>query len=148
MTAGGRQSGGRAGARLLTLCALLAGLFLMHGSPTSAAGCHEPAATAAPAATTAPGASAGAHGHHDGPAAAPALAGPGSARDAGRPAASCVSNRDRDGAALPAPGPAAATPAAVLPAAPAGPHRRSADGPRAPPQAGRQLLLLVCVART
>ncbi|MBP0455413.1 hypothetical protein J5Y04_38720 [Kitasatospora sp. RG8] len=157
MTAGGRrgsgQNGGRAAARLLLLCALLAGLFLMHGSPTSAGGCHrgpEPAAAlTAPAAPPAP-APAAAHvaaQHHGGPDAAPGLTAP-RTHDDGRPAVSCVSTRDRDGAALPAPGPYALAATALPPAALAGPRRRPADGPRAPPAAGRGLLLRKCVART
>ncbi|MFI6847091.1 hypothetical protein OG535_20510 [Kitasatospora sp. NBC_00085] len=144
MTAGGRrgvrQNGGRATARLLLLCALLAGLFLMHGSPTSAGGCHEPepsAAVAAPVLVQ----------HHGGPDTGPSLAGP-RTHGGDRPAVSCVSARDRDGAQLPAPGPQALAPAALPLAALAGPHRRPAGGPRAPPAAGRHLLLRVCVART
>ncbi|MEU6234244.1 hypothetical protein [Kitasatospora sp. NPDC047058] len=163
MTADGRRgggSGGRAAARLLLLCALLAGLFLMHGSPVPAGGCHgpEPVTAAAPAAMDlAPaGATAGSPGHHAAPAAEPApapagpraAAAPGTAPGTGHPAATCVSTRDRDGAGLPAPGPAALAAAAVPPAVLAGPHRRPADGPRAPPAAGRRLLLRVCVART
>lgn len=38
---GSRQAGGQGIARLLVLCAVLAGLFLMHGAPATAAeGCH------------------------------------------------------------------------------------------------------------
>ncbi|AUY50638.1 hypothetical protein [Streptomyces sp. CB01881] len=148
MTAvGGRrssgQNGGRAAARLLLLCALLAGLFLMHGSPTSAGGCHRPEPAAAPV-------MAAAHAvaqHHGGPDTAAGLTAPRTHGD-GRPAVSCVSARDRDGAALPAPGPYALAATALLPAALAGPRRRPADGPRAPPAAGRGLLLRKCVART
>ncbi|MFD0275770.1 hypothetical protein ACFVHB_17955 [Kitasatospora sp. NPDC127111] len=163
MTANGRRSGGRGGraaARLPLFCALLAGLFLMHGSPTSAGGCHQPEPTAAAAVAVAPDGTPGSPGHHAAPATEPvadpaaapatarALAAPGTAPEAGHPAVSCVSTRDRDGAGLPAPGPAALAVTAVLPAALAGPHRRSADGPRAPPAAGRRLLLRMCVART
>ncbi|MFJ3787982.1 hypothetical protein [Kitasatospora sp. NPDC090091] len=160
MTAGGRWSGGRGGgrttARLLAVCALLAGLFLMHGSPTSAGGCHEPASPAAASRLQVPP-------HHTAAdrgdpldtqhaAAAPTAPGPrlDGPRTAGgeQQAASCVSARDRDTAELPPPTAQALAPAAALFAALGLPYRRRTDGPRAPPAAGRRLLLRVCVART
>ncbi|MGV9265417.1 hypothetical protein ACWDRR_12225 [Kitasatospora sp. NPDC003701] len=151
MTADGGRVGGRGGggatARLLLLCGLLAGLFLMHGSPTAAGGCHEPAALAAPAVAAAAGHAA--HGTPgDTPGDTPSL--DGRRAPGGDPqAVSCVSNRDREGAGLPVAAPLAAGAAAVLPAVwmPPAPQRRRA-GPRAPPDAGRRLLLRVCVART
>ncbi|MFJ5119639.1 hypothetical protein [Kitasatospora sp. NPDC088548] len=132
----GRPSGG-AMARLLVLGALLAGLFLMHGSPTSAGGCHEPGAAAVAMAAAGP--------HHD----APALDGH-RARGSDPQAVSCVSTRDRDGAGLPAAAPLAAGAFAPLLAVrvAADPRGRRTGGPRAPPAAGRRLLLRVCVART
>ncbi|WP_327679234.1 hypothetical protein [Kitasatospora sp. NBC_00458] len=157
MTAdGGRARGaGGAAARLLVLCALLAGLFLMHGSPTAAAGCHEPAAAPAPAMTAAAPAAAVPHLHTpdgppvpDGP---PALDGPRTAHGDGAPtaAASCVTARDRDGAGLPAAPPSAGAPAVpVALSPPDGPPGRRADEPRGPPAAGRRLLSQVCVSRT
>jgi len=49
--AGSGQIGERGFARLLMVCAVLAGLFLMHGSPTAAAeGCHGALPTALPSA--------------------------------------------------------------------------------------------------
>ncbi|MFF2039570.1 hypothetical protein ACFVVX_04020 [Kitasatospora sp. NPDC058170] len=177
MTDGGRTRG-RAVARLLLLCALLAGLFLMHGSPTSAGGCHEPRPTGAPteAPTEAWRAAADPHRQHGTP------AGPDNGLHApdrpGRPdglhgpddrpnrldrpdgprahggelrttaaADSCVAHRGRDGAGVPAPGGAVPAVGATQPTALAGPHPRPADGPRAPPAAGRRLLLLLGVAR-
>ncbi|WP_395295063.1 hypothetical protein ACF9IK_17120 [Kitasatospora hibisci] len=156
MTTGGRWSDGRGGgrttARLLAVCALLAGLFLMHGSPTSAGGCHEPASPA-PASTLQ-----GAPHHTADRGGPPHAAAPPTTRGA-RPdgprtadgeqrAVSCVSARDRDAAGLAPPAARALAPAAALFAAPGVPYRRRTDGPRAPPAAGRRLLLRVCVART
>ncbi|MFD9597540.1 hypothetical protein ACFWA9_32965 [Kitasatospora sp. NPDC059973] len=147
MTAGERRrrGRGRAAARPLLLCALLAGLFLMHGSPTAPGGCHRPAAVAVAG-------SAGhraAVAHHAAPADAPRLDGR-RAPDAAPQAVPCVSARDREGAGLPAAAPLAAGAAAVLPAVrmPSAPRERRTTGPRAPPDAGRRLLLRVCVART
>ncbi|GAA2793169.1 hypothetical protein RMN57_20775 [Kitasatospora sp. CM 4170] len=153
MKAGGRWSGGRGGgrtaARLLAVCALLAGLFLMHGSPTSAGGCHEPAA---PAPATAPHHTAADPAAPQHAAAPPTAPGPrlDGLRTAGgeQQAASCVSTRDRDAAELSPPAAQALAPAAALFAALGVPYRRRTDGPRAPPAAGRRLLLRVCVART
>ncbi|MET9403268.1 hypothetical protein [Kitasatospora sp. NPDC002965] len=151
MTADGGRARVRAGvrhgavARSLLLCALLAGLFLMHGSPTAAGGCHAPAVPSVPTVA----------GHHhapdapDGPPGSdPRAAGPRTAHGDAPQAASCVTARDRDGAGLPA-SPLSAGAAVVLIALrpPDGPRGRRADGPRAPP-AGRRLLSQVCVSRT
>jgi hypothetical protein len=146
--AGRRQVGGRGAARLLLACAVLAGLFLMHGSPFGAAeGCHgaaaAPAGMSVPAAAMAPkGPVTAAHQH------------PGSARAGVLPAVRghlCVSTPARPRLVLPAGGPllAVAAPAAVLLAFGrllGGPHRARRRGP--PPPGGRPLLLQVCVART
>ncbi|WP_033217727.1 hypothetical protein [Kitasatospora phosalacinea] len=154
---------GRTAARWAVLCALLLGLFLMHGSPASATGCHParptPAdtSTSAPASTpagtpastpmtapmTAPTAGRGHHGddpHGDGRPTATAPVRHGS------PASACVSTQARDRLPLPAPG--AALPG-VLPQPPlAGPPCTGAErGGRAPPGGGRELLIRVCVAR-
>ncbi|MFF4339394.1 hypothetical protein ACFY00_05565 [Kitasatospora sp. NPDC001540] len=138
---------GRTAARWAVLCALLLGLFLMHGSPASATGCH-PAQTAHPAQ-----AAQTAHPAQTAQAAHPARHGPAADRPAvstplshGSSASACVSTPARDRLPLPAPGPA-------LPPAPphpplAGPSCTGAErGGRAPPDGGRDLLLLVCVAR-
>ncbi len=147
--AGRRQVGGRGAARLLLACAVLAGLFLMHGSPFGAAeGCH--GAAAAPAGMSVPAAAAMAP---NGPAAA-AHRHPGSARTGAVPAMRgqlCVSTPARPRLVLPAGGPllAVAVPAAALLAFGrllGGPHRARRRGP--PPPGGRPLLLQVCVART
>ncbi|MCG6494780.1 hypothetical protein [Kitasatospora sp. A2-31] len=157
MTAGGRwsdgRSGGRTTARLLAVCALLAGLFLMHGSPTAAGGCHEPASSAPVAPPQGPPHHPAAGRGDPQHAAAPPTA-PGPRLEGGRTAggeqqaASCVSARDRDAAELPPPAVRALAPVAALLAALGGAFRRRADGPRAPPAAGRRLLLRMCVART
>ncbi|MFF9349415.1 hypothetical protein [Streptomyces sp. NPDC014734] len=130
--------------RLLVLCAVLCGVFLMHGAPASAAGgCHDAMAmSAAPSAPMPTGT-----GHlaepderaaHGAVRAAPAP--PGAAGE------SCVSTRARDRSLPPLTVLGSVAPAAwVLPgrtAAPEGPERRG------PPYAGRGLLLQVCVART
>jgi hypothetical protein len=53
--AGSGQVGERGFARLLMVCAVLAGLFLMHGSPAAAAeGCHGALPTALPGTAAAP----------------------------------------------------------------------------------------------
>ncbi|GAB2702208.1 hypothetical protein [Kitasatospora kifunensis] len=137
-------------ARLLAVCAVLVGLFLMHGTPaTAAAGCHgEPAAGA-----LMPGGAAQAVGSAGSRAAAPADPGsPLALPTAGLPTggAVCVSTPARGGVPFPA---VALLALAVLAGgaaweltdrqvgAPS--HRR-----RGPPSGGRALLLQVCVART
>lgn len=127
--------------RLLVLCAVLCGLFLMHGAPTSAAeGCHDAMAmsAAAPASMTT------AYGHfavrdeqgsaHVG-AAAPAPDGE-----------SCVFTHARD-RVLPL---LMALGLVLLTLGALAGHRTAVRGParRGPPFAGRELLLQVCVART
>ncbi|MFE1316556.1 hypothetical protein [Kitasatospora phosalacinea] len=141
---------GRTAARWTVLCALLLGLFLMHGSPASATGCHpaQPPRTAG-AIGTAETAETAAHPGHR-----PALHHPALHRPAvstplphGSSASACVSTPARDRLLLTAPG------AALPPAAPrlpfAGPPCSGAErGGRAPPGGGRELLLMVCVARS
>ncbi|WP_143686957.1 hypothetical protein [Streptomyces sp. TLI_171] len=126
---------GRTAARWAVLCALLLGLFLMHGSPASAAGCHR----------MAPEPSAGAAGlRHDLDGHAErSVTGP---VPHGSSAAACVSTQARDPLPLTAPG------AAVPWTHPRPPSARpvaagDAGGGRAPPGGGRELLLRVCVAR-
>ncbi|BAJ29821.1 hypothetical protein KSE_40290 [Kitasatospora setae KM-6054] len=134
------------------LCALLLGLFLMHGSPASATGCHPAAPVPAPhhAPAADPTMAAAPAPHH-----APAV---GSARPGADPASAtvpvrhgssasgCVSTQARDRAPVPAPG-AALPPHPPLPplAAPGG--AGAERGGRAPPDDGRDVLLRVCVAR-
>ncbi|WP_326769705.1 hypothetical protein OG978_38780 [Streptomyces sp. NBC_01591] len=123
------------------LCAVLLGLFLMHGAPASAAeGCHDAMAVtaAAPVSMTADAghpAMRGEHGSAHAAAAMPAMDG-----------ASCIFTHARDrvlpllmalGLVLLAVGALAGRRAAVR-----GPARRG------PPFAGRELLLQVCIART
>ncbi len=145
----------RAAARLLLLCAVLAGLFLMHGAPGSAHGCHGAVRTDAvlmdavrtDAAQAMPPQ---AHAHaavHPALPAAPAVPATGTLRAHGDRTL-CVATKTRDGVPLPAPGPAVAGALLALPAAVSRLFGRRADSPRGPPCAGRRLLLQVCVART
>jgi hypothetical protein len=162
VVAGNGQIGERGFARLLMVCAVLAGLFLMHGSPAAAAeGCHGALPTALPGAaapmsmsmsmdegTTAAAARA------DSPPAMPrpgtALAAP--AVHAGAPSmahgAMCVSTPARARFLLPAHTLLVAV--AVLAVTALG--GRAAGRARArrgqPPPGGRSLLLQVGVART
>ncbi|MFI6686425.1 hypothetical protein [Streptomyces sp. NPDC050485] len=138
----------RALARLLTLCAVLLGLFLMHGSPASAAGgCHGASSATASmpyvhGSTAMTPMARAASPHPSGGVQARAV--DGSAMHDGT---LCVSTPARD--RLPLPAPALAVPAAltalVWAARPSSPAR---TGRRGPPTGGRGLLLQVCIART
>jgi hypothetical protein len=147
--------------RVLVLCALVAGLFLMHGSPaTAAVGCHgHQNPVAAPAHPAAGGGAAMAAGDaapaaHTG---APALR---AATDGARPHAGaglprtggelCVSTPARDRLPLPSADTLLAFGLAALLLIPLAARRPGTGGPahRGPPWSGRALLLQVCVART
>lgn len=153
-TAGGARAGGGPTVQVLLLCALLAGLFLMHGAPTSAAGCHAVTRTAHAAGDRAAvELPAGGQHAHAAPAARAHRLMPGarSADTVRTPAdrALCVSTKAGGGVLLSAPGQVAGgLLALLLLAIAAGPALRPVDSPRAPPRAGRLLLLKVCVART
>jgi hypothetical protein len=141
------QPSERGSARLIAVCAVLLGLFLMHGAPATAAeGCHgampsatvsmheghaAPTMTSAALPTTAQSAQA-------------ARAGDGS----GMHGVQCVSTPAHERKSLPTAGlyAAVALPAAWFPAG-----LRAATGwtrRRGPPADGRDLLIQVCVART
>lgn len=127
------------GSRLLVLCAVLCGLFLMHGAPASAAeGCHDATAVTAPVSMTTTAGHPAVRGEHD-----PARVA------AARPATdgeSCVFTHARDRVL-----PLLMALGLVLLAVRALAGRRTAvRGParRGPPFAGRDLLLQVCIART
>ncbi|BAC72490.1 hypothetical protein AQJ43_21915 [Streptomyces avermitilis] len=155
----GRRRRGPGVARLLVLCAVLLGLFFMHGAPANAAeGCHGStamvmspgtghgedvrmdAAALRPPGATAPGASAMA------PTAPPAhgVAMPGMSGEL------CVSTPARDRTPLPATGLLALLGLVALvawhPTGRSGVFGEPAR--RGPPLYGRHLLLQVCVART
>ncbi|MEV8128679.1 hypothetical protein AB0P07_32300 [Streptomyces sp. NPDC085944] len=133
--AGSGQQRRRGLARLLALCAVLFGLFLMHGAPATAAeGCH--GAMSAPA------------GMHT--ATAP-MAHPGVQQASGAAVmdgTTCVSTPARDETRLTAPGLLAvvAVLAALFLAGRLAPGRTRRRGP--PPPGGRSLLFQVCIART
>ncbi|MFG2560746.1 hypothetical protein [Streptomyces sp. NPDC048496] len=141
-------------ARLIAVCAVLLGLFLMHGAPATAAeGCHGamPSVTVPMHAVTGP-----MHDGHAAPtmtsAALPTTAQSAQAARAGDGSGmhgvQCVSTPAHERNPLPTAGLSAAV---ALPAAwfPAG--LRAATGwtrRRGPPAGGRDLLIQVCVART
>ncbi|MER5382978.1 hypothetical protein ABT040_22300 [Streptomyces sp. NPDC002688] len=149
MAVGGGQAGNRGVTRLLAVCAVLFGLFLMHGAPaTAVGGCHG----------AMPAMSSPMPGGHDSAAATMAHA-----PDAHQPGLSvrhvdasgmsgvlCVSTLASKRIPLPAPGLfAVAAIAALAVWMPAG--LRAAVGRmgrRGPPSGGRDLLLQVCIART
>lgn len=123
-------------ARLLAVCALLCGLFLMHGAPASAAdGCH----AAWPTAMTTPMTGKLMHSSPSATASADAYGG------------HCVALQARERIALPwtdtgaVPVLARTAPAVVLAA---GGGAGGAQRWRGPPSGGRELLLRVSVART
>ncbi|MET8411335.1 hypothetical protein ABZV34_25065 [Streptomyces sp. NPDC005195] len=144
--AGSGQARRRGFARLLTLCAVLFGLFLMHGAPATAAeGCH--GAMSAPA---------GMHNSEDPHATqsttAPPTTHPGLRQASGSAAmdgTTCVSTPARDTTPLTAPGLLAVV-AVLTSLVLAGriliPGRTGRRGP--PPPGGRSLLLQMCIART
>lgn len=128
--------------RLLAVCVVLLGLFLMHGSPASAAGgCHGAMAmgSSMPVGPVGP---TGATAHRAGQD-APGGAGAATARG------TCLSTPAHEQVALPAPG-LLAPGAVALPAAAvaAGPQPATGSRRRGPPTGGRARLLEVCGART
>ncbi|MBY8839922.1 hypothetical protein [Streptomyces sp. SP2-10] len=142
------QAGGRGVRRLLAVCAVLFGLFFMHGAPATAAeGCHG-AMTAASPMTSGHDTAALLRAHP------PSGRGPGSAVRAadhsGMPGVLCVSTPAHERIPLPAPGLLAVAGAAVLALLTLTRLRAvaGAQGRRGPPGGGRDLLLEVCIART
>lgn len=130
-------------ARLLAVCALLCGLFLMHGAPASAAdGCHASWPTAMTAMTTAMTAK---------PMRSSPSATPSATASADAYGGHCVALQARERIALPWPDTgvvpvlARTAPAVVLAAGSGG---GGAQRWRGPPSGGRELLLRVSVART
>ncbi|WAL73006.1 hypothetical protein OU787_16735 [Kitasatospora sp. YST-16] len=145
----GPAAAGRTAARWAVLCALLLGLFLMHGSPASATGCHPASASSSPPAPVSPLPSPSAPASH----AATGHTRPGEDRPSANPAmghgssvAACVSTQARDRVPVPAPGAALPPHPPLLPLTGPGPAGVERGG-RAPPDGGRELLIRVCVAR-
>ncbi|WP_234341717.1 hypothetical protein [Streptomyces sp. NRRL S-646] len=144
---GSGRAGRRGIARLPAVCAVLFGLFLMHGSPASAAeGCHGAVLAAAPmpvghAASQMTTAHAPAM-HHPGP----ALQATGAA---GMPGVLCVATPAHERIPPSAPG-LLAVAAVTVPAAwtPARLGALGGSGLRGPPTGGRDHLLQACIART
>ncbi|MFE1788734.1 hypothetical protein ACFW7J_10125 [Streptomyces sp. NPDC059525] len=136
----------RATARLMAVCAVLLGLFLMHGAPATAAeGCHSAMAHVTPIDDghhhTAMSRATEATGDEPILKASPAP---------GMGGGSCVSTPAHDRISLPTPGLLAA---AVFGALTAGLSARlrqtgAGTGRRGPPDGGRDLLNRVCIART
>ncbi|MER5688398.1 hypothetical protein [Streptomyces sp. NPDC002205] len=151
--AGTGQTRRRGIARLLALCAVLLGLFLMHGAPATAAeGCHGVMSAAPMPAGHDTAAMASAARATVMPASSPVMtqaraqqASSASAMDG----AMCVSTPARDRIPLPTGGQLAVIAvlaASFLAGRPPALGRTGRRGP--PPPGGRSLLLTVCIART
>ncbi|MER0444057.1 hypothetical protein ABR738_05665 [Streptomyces sp. Edi4] len=139
----GRASG-TGTARLFVLCAVLLGLFSMHGAPASAAGgCHGEMAMAPP-----PSAAFMSMTHAT--VAAERLVARAAPVVTGAHGETCVSTGARERLPLAATGLLALLALVVLVVGkPAGPWSSGlATARRGPPRGGRGLLLQVCVART
>ncbi|OKJ05053.1 hypothetical protein AMK18_07745 [Streptomyces sp. CB01249] len=150
--------------RLVAVCALLLGLFLMHGAPATAAeGCHGAVPSVAAHALDGHAASAPTPDGHTASAMAPAQmrataqtqaiahSAPAfrAAPSAGMSGERCVSTPAQERNPLPAPALLAAV--AALSAEWSSAAWRAAIGRlwrRGPPTGGRDLLTLVCIART
>ncbi|MEU0396938.1 hypothetical protein ABZ208_29930 [Streptomyces sp. NPDC006208] len=147
MAANSTGNGSSAAARLLAVCALLAGLFLMHGSPAAAEGCHGDAAGAA-----SPASMAVAPHHAMSTSALPVAGGstgPAVHADMPSPAyhAVCVSTPAHGPVLMPALAVLALVGTAAMWVLTGRTTGLSAARRRAPP-GGRPLLLQVCIART
>ncbi|MFG2146355.1 hypothetical protein ACGFRG_19425 [Streptomyces sp. NPDC048696] len=148
---GSGPASGRGIARLLAVCVVLFGLFLMHGAPASAAeGCHGSMTAHAPMAAHTPMAA----GHDASPMThASPMDGQGpsarAAEGAGMSGALCVSTPAQQRISLGAPGLAAVVAVTVLTAwALARLRAEGGSRRRGPPVGGRDHLLRVCIART
>ncbi|WP_406424250.1 hypothetical protein [Streptomyces sp. NBC_01589] len=151
--AGTGQKRRRGIARLPALCAVLLGLFLMHGAPATAAeGCHGAMSAAPMPAGHDTAAMAPATRTFVTPASSPVMTQAGAQQASGASAmdgAMCVSTPARDRIPLPTGGLLAVTAvlaATFLAARPPTLGRTGRRGP--PPPGGRSLLLTVCIART
>ncbi|MGW4673372.1 hypothetical protein [Streptomyces sp. NPDC004324] len=133
-------------ARVLAVCAVLFGLFLMHGAPaTAAGGCHGSMPSMSDRHDVAPAAM-----RHAAPDAHQMGLSLRHADASGMPGELCVSTPAPKRIPLPAPGLLAVAAAAVAVFwMPAGLRAAiSRTGRRGPPAGGRDLLLQACVART
>ncbi|MGV4930047.1 hypothetical protein K2224_07725 [Streptomyces sp. BHT-5-2] len=152
----GVRSRGRALARLMAVCTVLFGLFLMHGAPATAAnGCHGAVPMSMPVSMSVSGGHAAAHGGGASAAATAPMAGTGSAHTGsqvvfGEHGAQCVATPVRDRLTLPSPS-LLAFAAVVSLCGWALTGRRviaGEAGRRGPPGGGRAVLLKLGVART
>ncbi|GAA0692804.1 hypothetical protein GCM10009548_76030 [Streptomyces malaysiensis subsp. malaysiensis] len=139
---------GRAVARLSAVCAVLLGLFLMHGAPaTAASGCHGTMPVSAPVEH----AGQTAEGHHGDTvmAAADSVAPHAAPQEvSAEHGAQCVATPTRDRLLLPVWALVAVAVVAFSVEWPTGRGRAAGEaGRRGPPGGGRELLLRVCVAR-
>ncbi|MFD3931017.1 hypothetical protein [Streptomyces sp. NPDC058614] len=147
-----RRTCGPGAPRLLALCAVLFGLFLMHGAPVNAVGgCHGEGVMPAPVSMPAHSGHAAAQGEQAGvPAVSLTTATTATTAMTAMSGELCVSTPARDRLPLPATGLLAGLGLVGLvvwglagrPSAMWGPARRG------PPSGGRDFLLQVCVART
>ncbi|MFE7795113.1 hypothetical protein [Streptomyces sp. NPDC057460] len=151
--AGTGQERRRGIARLLALCAVLLGLFLMHGAPATAAeGCHGAMSAAPMPAGHDTAVMASAARAFVTPAPSPVVTQARTQQVSGAPAmdgAMCVSTPARDRIPLPTGGllaVVAVLAATFLAGRPPALGRTGRRGP--PPPGGRSLLLTVCIART
>jgi hypothetical protein len=131
-------------ARLLAVCVVVFGLFLMHGSPTAAAdGCHGAVTGSMPMAQSAPAAM----GSHEEAPATGHFADTSHMTSVGMEGTLCVSTPAHQTPPLPTVGALAVV--VFVGCEPLG-RRLAADVTRwrGPPRDGRGVLLRVCVART
>lgn len=151
--AGTGQRRRRGIARLLALCAVLLGLFLMHGAPATAAeGCHGAMSAAPMSAGHDKAVMASAARASVTPASSPVMTQADAQQASGASemdGATCVSTPARDRIPLPPGGllaVVAVLAASFLAVRPPALGRTGRRGP--PPPGGRSLLLTVCIART
>ncbi|MEV6209474.1 hypothetical protein [Kitasatospora sp. NPDC051914] len=133
-------------ARLLAVCTLLLGLFLMHGAPVAAGGCHNGMTHA----VAAPGMASPHQAHAAGAATVDRRPSAAPTRATTHSGAACLSTPAHGRVTLAAPPQVAVLALVLLAGTGALACAAGAAGlrRRGPPGGGRPLLLQVCVART